>query len=149
MNKKPLDNLWQKKLLLLLLTMLPFNLMAQDEYPNMLVIHQTDGSEIVHLLEEIKMYIYPGEDRMEFYKLGNYNGSIKLSTITGIRYEFRDAGSLGISSITLSDASGIEVYGLDGRRHSSDSPTLQGVLNRLPQGVYIIKKNGKAIKVAK
>ena len=135
-------------LLLLMFVVMPISMMAEGEYPNVLVVHQMDGTENAFQLEGTTLQFQPDSDMLQVSTDGTSN-SFSLSQITGIAYEYRDFSSLGISSITLSNALQAEVYSLDGRKVSAEFQSLQGALNTLPKGVYIIKVNGKTLKIAK
>lgn len=145
---KQLINMKKQLLLLLLLGLMPISVQAEEDYPNALVINITDGTEKAFQLEGTTLQFQPDSDMLQVSTDGTSN-SFSLSQITGIAYEYRDFNSLGISSITLSNALQAEVYSLDGRKVSVEFQSLQGALNTLSKGVYIIKVNGRTLKIAK
>lgn len=138
----------KKLLLLLLLGGLPMGMSAEGEYPNVLVIQQTDGTEKAFLLEESTLSILPSTGKVTVTS-ANEEKSYALSDIKGIQYDYRDPSTLGISGIPQSDATHIGVYGLDGRKVWTEGLSIQESLRQLPHGVYVIKMNGRTLKIAK
>lgn len=138
----------KKLLLLLLLGGLPMGMSAEGEYPNVLVIQQTDGTEKAFLLEESTLSILPSTGKVTVAS-ANEEKSYALSGIKGIKYDYRDPTTLGISGIPYSDATHIGVYGLDGRKVCTEGQSMQESLRQLPHGVYVVKMNGRTLKIAK
>lgn len=134
-------------LLLLIMGLLPIGMMAEGEFPNALVIHKTDGTEMAFQLEGTKLQLIYND--MVQVNAGNRDYNFDLSDISGVTYEYRDLGTQGIFGAILSNVAKVEVYGLDGCKMLSGVMTQQEVLRQLPKGIYVIKMNGKTLKIAK
>lgn len=138
----------KKLLLLLLLGGLPMGMSAEGESPNVLVIQQTDGTEEAFLLEESTLSILPSTGKVMVIT-ANEEKSYALSDIKGIKYDYRDPSTLGVNGIPCSDATHIGIYGLDGRKVWTGGQSIQESLRQLPHGVYVVKMNGRTLKITK
>lgn len=127
---------------------LSINLSAEGEYPNVLIIQQNDGIEKAFLLEECTLSILPSAGKVTVMSAGEEN-NFPLSDVKGVKYVFRDPSTLGMNDINYSDVSLLKVYRLDGSKFKFGSQSMQRSLYELPHGVYVIKVNGRTVKIAK
>jgi hypothetical protein len=77
------------------------------------------------------------------------NQTFTLSDVKSIAYEYHDLNTLGIDVISLKGMADVEVYTLGGRKVATERTSLGNVLNGLSKGVYIIKVDGRTLKIAK
>lgn len=136
----------KKLLLLLLLCSLSIGISAEGEYPNVLVIQRVDGTERIFTLEKSTLSIYPNSESIYVTSEGQ-DVYFPLSEVKGIKYEYY--GLSGIKDVVFSDTVSVFIYSMDGRIISSSKQSLQESLGQLSHGVYIIKMNGKTLKIAK
>lgn len=138
-----------KKLVLLLTTcLLSSGMMAEGEYPNAMMVQLTNGSTVGFALENTTLQLLPTTNQVKVSTAEN-NQTFTLSDVKSIAYEYHDLSTLGIDVISLKSIADIEVYTLGGHKVASERTTLDNVLNGLSQGVYIIKVDGRTLKIAK
>lgn len=138
----------KKLLLLLMFAASSVGMHAEGEYPNALIIQQTGGAEKVFLLEESTLKILPSMGNVTVISNGA-ESIFPLSEVTGIKYEYRNPSTLGIGNIMLADDSTNAVYSIDGRKLSTNVQSLSEALQQLPHGVYVVKTNGRTLKITK
>ena len=123
--------------------------MAEGEYPNALIIHLNSDAIVGFPLEGTTLQLLSSTNEVKITTTDD-NQSFTLSDVKSIVYEYRDLSTLDIDGITMKGTANIEVYTLDGHKMSvANKTTLHTVLNCLSQGVYIIKVNGRTLKIAK
>ena len=138
-----------KNLLLLLTTcLMPSGMMAEGEYPNAMMVQLNNGSTIGFALENTTLQLLPTTNQVKVSTAEN-NQTFTLSDVKSIAYEYHDLSTLGLEVISLKGLADIEVYTLDGHKVSFERNSLDNVLNGLSQGVYIIKVDGRTLKIAK
>ena len=148
MNKITTYNLWRIFPLLLMLFSTSISMFAEGEYPNAMVINQTDGSQTVFMLEHTSLQFHQSSGVMKVITESDIQ-SFPISNVVTIAYEYRDNSSIGIANVTMSDNSKIEVYNLAGRKLLTNLQTMQDAFNALPKGIYIIKMKERTIKIVK
>lgn len=127
---------------------MPIGMMAEGEYPNALMVHLNNGSVVGFQLEGTTLQMLPSTNQVKVTTEKD-NQTFTLSDVKSIAYEYHDLSTLGIDVISLKSIADIEVYTLGGRKVASERTTLDNVLNGLSQGVYIIKVDGRTLKIAK
>lgn len=127
---------------------MPIGMMAEGEYPNALMVHLNNGSVVGFQLEGTTLQMLPSTNQVKVTTEKD-NQTFTLSDVKSIAYEYHDLSTLGIDVISLKSMADIEVYTLGGRKVASERTTLDNVLNGLSQGVYIIKVDGRTLKIAK
>ena len=127
---------------------MPVGMMAEGEYPNALMVHLNNGSIVGFQLEGTTLQMLPFTNQVKVSTEKN-NQTFTLSDVESIAYEYHDLNSLGIGMISLNGIAHIEVYFIDGRKVATDRTSLSNALSALPQGVYIIKVNGRTLKISK
>ena len=138
-----------KNLLLLLTTcLLSSGMMAEGEYPNTMMVQLTNGSTVGFALENTTLQLLSTTNQVKVSTAEN-NQTFTLSDVKSIAYEYHDLSTLGIDVISLKGMADIEVYTLSGHKVASERTTLDNVLNGLSQGVYIIKVDGRTLKITK
>ena len=138
-----------KKLLLLLLTaLMPIGVMAEGEYPNALMVHLNNGSTIGFQLEGTTLQMLPSTNQVKV-STEKDNQTFTLSDVKSIAYEYHDLNTLGIDVISMDTLADFEVYTIDGRRVAAERVSLGNALRGLSKGVYVIKVNGRTLKIAK
>ena len=128
--------------------LMPIGMMAEGEYPNALMVHLNNGSVVGFQLEGTTLQMLPSTNQVKVTTEKD-NQTFTLSDVKSIAYEYHDLSTLGIDVISLKSIADIEVYTLGGRKVASERTTLDNVLNGLSQGVYIIKVDGRTLKIAK
>lgn len=138
-----------KKLLLLLMTaLMPISIMAEDEYPNALMVHLNNGSIVGFQLENTTIQMLPSTNQVKI-STEKDNQTFTLSDVKSIAYEYHDLNTLGVEVISMNTITDIEVYTVDGRKVSAERVSLGNALRGLSKGVYVIKVNGRTLKIAK
>lgn len=127
---------------------MPIGMMAEGEYPNALMVHLNNGSVVGFQLEGTTLQMLPSTNQVKVTTEKD-NQTFTLSDVKSIAYEYHDLSTLGIDVFSLKSMADIEVYTLGGRKVASERTTLDNVLNGLSQGVYIIKVDGRTLKIAK
>ena len=127
---------------------MPIGMMAEGEYINALMVHLNNGSVVGFQLEGTTLQMLPSTNQVKVTTEKD-NQTFTLSDVKSIAYEYHDLSTLGIDVISLKSMADIEVYTLGGRKVASERTTLDNVLNGLSQGVYIIKVDGRTLKIAK
>lgn len=138
----------KRLLLLLMTTLLSLGMMAEGEYPNALMVNLNNGSTIGFQLEGTTLQMLPTTNQVKI-STEKDNQSFTLSDVKSIAYEYHDLNTLGIGVISMDTLADIEVYTLDGRKVATEHTSLGNTLNGLSKGVYIIKVNGRTLKIAK
>lgn len=139
----------KKILLLMIACLLPIGMMAEGEYPNALIIHLNSDAIVGFPLEGTTLQLLSSTNEVKITTTDD-NQSFTLSDVKSIVYEYRDLSTLDIDGITMKGTANIEVYTIDGhKKYKGNNTTLHTVLNCLSQGVYIIKVNGRTLKIAK
>ena len=138
-----------KKLLLLLLTaLMSIGMMAEGEYPNAMMVSLNNGSTIGFQLEGTTLQMLPSTNQVKVSTEMD-NQAFTLSDVKSIAYEYHDLNTLGIDVISMDTLADIEVYTLDGRRVAAERVSLGNARRGLSKGVYVIKVNGRTLKIAK
>ena len=138
-----------KKLLLLLLTaLMSIGMMAEGEYPNAMMVSLNNGSTIGFQLEGTTLQMLPSTNQVKVSTEMD-NQAFTLSDVKSIAYEYHDLNTLGIDVISMDTLADIEVYTIDGRRVAAERVSLGNALRGLSKGVYVIKVNGRTLKIAK
>ena len=138
-----------KNLILLGITLTVFSttLHAEDIFPNVLVVHHNDGTEETFPLEGTNID-FIGMFQMKVVNNGidhSYNPNLLWS----ITYEYRSPEQMGINLPTV-NAEIVEVYTVGGMKLvSGPALSVWHTVASLPQGIYIVKKNGRTRKVKK
>lgn len=138
----------KKLLLLTMMSCLSLCTMAKDEYPNALMVRLDNGSTIGFLLENTTLQLLPSSNQVKVSTLED-NQTFTLSDVKGIAYEYHDSGTLDMKTISMKSVADIEVYNLEGHRVCAVHTSLGNALKGLSKGIYIIKVNGKILKIAK
>ena len=138
-----------KKLLLLLLTaLMSIGMMAEGEYPNAMMVSLNNGSTIGFQLEGTTLQMLPSTNQVKVSTEMD-NQAFTLSDVKSIAYEYHDLNTLGIDVISMDTLADIEIYTLDGRKVAAERVSLGAALRGLSKGVYVIKVNGRTLKIAK
>ena len=138
----------KKLLLLLMATLMPIGVVAEGEYPNALMVCLSNGSTIGFQLEGTTLQMLPSTNQVKV-SAEKDNQSFTLSDVKSIAYEYHDLNTSGIDVISMNGIADIEVYTLDGRKVATEHTSLGNTLKGLSKGVYIIKVNGRTLKIAK
>ena len=128
--------------------LMPIGMMAEGEYPNALMVHLNNGSVVGFQLEGTTLQMLPSTNQVKVTTEKD-NQTFTLSDVKSIAYEYHDLSTLGIDVISLKGMADIEVYTLGGCKVATERTSLGNVLNGLSQGVYIIKVDGRTLKIAK
>ena len=104
---------------------MPIGMMAEGEYPNALMVHLNNGSVVGFQLEGTTLQMLPSTNQVKVTTEKD-NQTFTLSDVKSIAYEYHDLNTLGIERTSLGN-----------------------VLNGLSKGVYIIKVDGRTLKIAK
>lgn len=139
-----------KRLLLLLMMLgcLSQVMMAEGEYPNALMVRLNNGSTLGFQLEGTTLRLHSSANQVKISTLED-NQTFTLSDVKSITYEYHDLSTLGIDMISMKGMADIEVYTLNGHKIMVERTSLGMALNGLSNGVYIIKVNGRTLKIAK
>lgn len=127
---------------------MPIGVMAEGEYPNALMVHLNNGSTIGFQLEGTTLQMLPSTNQVKV-STEKDNQTFTLSDVKSIAYEYHDLNTLGIDVISMDTLADIEVYTIDGRRVAAERVSLGNALRGLSKGVYVIKVNGRTLKIAK
>ena len=139
-----------KRLLLLLMMLgcLSQVMMAEGEYPNALMVRLNSGSTLGFQLEGTTLRLHSSANQVKISTLED-NQTFTLSDVKSITYEYHDLSTLGIDMISMKGMADIEVYTLNGHKIMVERTSFGMALNGLSNGVYIIKVNGRTLKIAK
>ena len=138
-----------KKLLLLLLTaLMSIGMMAEGEYPNAMMVSLNNGSTIGFQLEGTTLQMLPSTNQVKV-STEKDNQTFTLSDVKSIAYEYHDLSTLGIDVISMDTLADIEIHTIDGRKVAAERVSLSNALRGLSKGVYVIKVNGRTLKIAK
>lgn len=138
-----------KKLLLLLMTVLmPMGMMAEGEYPNALMVSLNNGSIVGFQLEGTTLQMLPSTNQVKV-STEKDNQAFILSDVKSIAYEHHDLNTLGIDVVSMNGIADIEVYTLDGRKVAAERVSLGNAVRGLSKGIYVIKVNGRTLKISK
>ena len=127
---------------------MPIGVMAEGEYPNALMVHLNNGSTIGFQLEGTTLQMLPSTNQVKV-STEKDNQTFTLSDVKSIAYEYHDLNTLGIDVISMDTLADFEVYTIDGRRVAAERVSLGNALRGLSKGVYVIKVNGRTLKIAK
>lgn len=123
-------------------------MMAEGEYPNAMMVSLNNGSTIGFQLEGTTLQMLPSTNQVKVSTEMD-NQAFTLSDVKSIAYEYHDLNTLGIDVISMDTLADIEVYTIDGRRVAAERVSLGNALRGLSKGVYVIKVNGRTLKIAK
>ena len=127
---------------------MPIGMMAEGEYPNALMVHLNNGSSIGFQLEGTTLQMLLSTNQVKI-STEKDNQTFTLSDVKSIAYEYHDLSALDIDVISMDTLADIEIYTLDGRKVAAERVSLGAALRGLSKGVYIIKVNGRTLKIAK
>lgn len=113
-----------------------------------MMVQLTNGSTVGFALENTILQLLPSANQVKI-TTEKGNQTFTLADVKSIAYEYHDLSTLGIDVISLKGMADIEVYTLGGRKVSSERTSLGNALNGLSQGVYIIKVDGRTLKITK
>ena len=146
----------KKTFFLFLWLILPQVLLAKV---NILVVHQTNGTKTMFLLDDAPVITYSGN--MLILKTATKEASMPVASVKNVTFE--DDSSIptrineaaitadGILFLQLAAGSEVRVYTVDGRAVSTLKADSSGVaaldLSALPKGVLIIRTPDTTIKV--
>ena len=143
----------KKRLLWLMLALLPVGTWAQDDSQAMMYVEKTDGTVVkVPIIENYPRmnlaYNYSDVVRKPYLEItcsDNADDKFRIRT-SEIKRLYTGFEATGIKELRADvEAFTEKVYTLSGRLVSNDSRTL----DLQPKGVYIVKKNGKYQKVVR
>ena len=139
-------------LLLLLLCSMPGCVHSQGEYPNSLVVYYNSTApswypkKVIHSLDGLnvsfgfnQVYLYYDDRDFTIYK---------LEMIEKITYEYHSEDN-AIGNLNYEADMGTSVYSIDGKEVLPCVSSYSQLPNSLPKGVYIIKSNGRTIKIVR
>ena len=127
---------------------MPIGMMAEGEYPNALMVHLNNGNTIGFQLEGTTLQMFPSTNQVKI-STEKDNQTFTLSDVKSIAYEYHDLSTLSLEVISIDTLTDIEVYTIDGRRVAAERVSLGNALRGLSKGVYVIKVNGRTLKIAK
>jgi hypothetical protein len=128
--------------------LMPIGMMAEGEFPNALIVHFNNGSSIEFQLEGTTLQMLPTTNQV-MVSTDKDNQTFTLSDVKSIAYEYHDLNTLGIEVISMDVIADIEVYTIDGHKVSAERISLSNTLKGLSKGVYVIKVNGRTLKITK
>lgn len=135
-------------LILIWIGLLPLDLMADGNSPNALMVHLKTGSVVSFWLDSTRLLLMPSINQVRI-DTGSENSTFTLSDVKCVVYEYQDPSSVTASRISMNDIANIEVYTYGGGKIISEKSSLRNIVNKLAHGVYVIKVNGRTLKIVK
>ncbi len=133
----------KKKVLFLIMACLPFAMVhAEESYPY-LTFQKTDGTLVSVGVESLEITLQNGQLA---YTNSTGTGTLTLTDLTSMYFTSDDA--TGIASLVADSTDGkVEAFSLQGTSYGTFD-SMKTMKESVPTGMYIVKTNGKTLKIA-